>query len=143
MCVLTCLFREAGVIVQQLDVVCGDVSIDLSEDVLFGEACLAESLSASKTSRKVGEVHEIPVAESLISEGVYPSSALESGDAVSTVAADVAEASESAHISPTLEAGAAALTTTAIPEPSKGRVVKVPEKVCYPSINCNLPVSLA
>jgi hypothetical protein len=111
--------------VHQLDVVCGDVSIDLSEDALFGEAGLVKSLSASKTPRKLDEVHGISVAESSIPERVHPSPTLESG-----------------HISAPLQSDAAAVSTAAISEPPKGRVVKVPEKVCFPSSDFYSPVSL-
>ena len=127
--------------VHQLDVVCGDVSIDLSEDVLFGEAGLVKSLSASKTPRKLDEVHGISVAESSIPERVHPSPMLETD----ATAAAGAEASESGHISAPLQSDAAAVSTAAISEPPKGRVVKVPEKVCFhqvtsihPSLLCNV-----
>lgn len=119
--------------VQQLDVICGDVLIDLSEDVLFGEAGLMKSLSSSKTSRKSAEVHGVSVVEtSSIPEPVHLSPTSETDATAVTAAAAVTEASESGPSSITLEAGAGAVSTAAVAEPPKGRVVKVPEKVCYP-----------
>lgn len=121
--------REAGVMVQQLDVVCGDVSIDLSEDLLFGEAGLLNSLSASSRSRKLGEPLGVHVIESSISEVGHPAPSSEF-DAAAAPAAITVNDSESRHISRNLEAGAAAVGATVIAEsPPKGRVVKVPEKV--------------
>ncbi|KAG0631787.1 hypothetical protein M758_1G279100 [Ceratodon purpureus] len=117
---------EAGVMVQQLDVVCGDVSIDLSEDMLFGDAGLVKSLNASKTSRKLDEVHGASLVDSSIPERVDPFPTAETD-----AAAAVAEASESGHIPATLKSDAAGASTSAIAEPPKGRVVKVPEKVGF------------
>lgn len=120
--------REAGVMVQQLDVVCGDVSIDLSEDLLFGEAGLFKSLSAS--SRKSDEAHGVHVAVSSIPQVGHPAPSSEFDAAAAPAAVSVDEGSESRHTSPPVDAGAAAVSGTAIAEsPLRGRVVKVPEKV--------------
>lgn len=122
--------REAGVMVQQLDVVCGDVSIDLSEDLLFGEAGLLESLSASSRSRKLGEADGMHVTKSSIPEVVHPAPSSEFDAASASPAIVVDDGYESRRISPTLEAGAAAVSATAIAEsPPNGRIVKVPENV--------------
>jgi len=122
--------REAGVMVQKLDVVCGDVSIDLSEDLLLGEAGLLKSLSASSRSRKLSEAHGLQVRESSIPEVGHPapSSELDGTSAPAAVAAN--DGSESRRISPTSGAGAAAVSVTTTAEtPPEGRVVKVPEEV--------------
>lgn len=116
---------------QQLDVMCGDVSIDLSEDILLGEAGLLNSLNASKKSRESSELHGVSVPESSTLELAQPTPSLETDATAAAVVAAVASGSE--HISPTLEAGAAAVSAVATAESSKGRIFKVPEKVCCPS----------
>ncbi|XP_024390151.1 protein SABRE isoform X3 [Physcomitrium patens] len=126
---------EAGVMLQQLDVMCGDVSIDLSEDILLGEAGLLNSLNASKKSRESSELHGVSVPESSTLELAQPTPSLETDATAAAVVAAVASGSE--HISPTLEAGAAAVSAVATAESPKGRIFKVPEKIgfCLPKLS--------
>lgn len=124
--------REAGVMVQQLDVVCGDVSVDLSEDLLIGEAGLLKSLRESSRSRNLGEAHGVPATEPSMPEVGHPAPSSDHGatSAPASASIGVVDGAESGRISLAPEAGAGAASATAIAESApNGRVVKVPEKV--------------
>lgn len=131
--------------IQHLDVLCGDATVDLSEELLFGDTGLLQSINMRK---KVPHGHEAQGVNSLDSsnpdilqpscevQGVTTSEpstseCLYTPSEVQELITSQPSHSDEYHSSNSLgtKLGATASSPVAESEPPKGRTVKVPERV--------------
>lgn len=135
--------------IQHLDVLCGDATVDLSEELLLGDTGLLQSINMRK---KVPHGHEAQGVDSLDSsnpDNLQPSCEVQgvttsepstseclqtSGQVQELITSQPSDETHSSTSSGT-KLGAAASSPVAESEPPKGRTVKVPERVSIHSLS--------